>query len=137
MALVLQDPTAAEEVSRLAYVRLRAHWRSPAVRDRPQLWVRRIAVDLARRRRLPLRTPRGGPTPDVGSPWTGEVMEALALLPLSQRAVAVLHHHEGLALEDVATVLGCSTGAVQQHLDNLDRRLGTLLDKGARADVGR
>lgn len=44
------------------------------------------------------------------------VQRALEVLSPSQRKVFVLRHYEGLALADIAPVLGCTVGSVKVHL---------------------
>ena len=43
------------------------------------------------------------------------VRQALARLPRQQRAVLVLRYYEDLPEADVASLLGCSVGAVKTH----------------------
>jgi RNA polymerase sigma-70 factor (ECF subfamily) len=56
-----------------------------------------------------------------------QLAEALAQLPETQREAVVLRHFQGLALEDIAAQLGCTTAAVtgllQRGLKNLRRSL--------------
>ncbi len=51
------------------------------------------------------------------------IQRALQELSGAQRAVFVMRHYEGLALADIAGVLGCSTGSVKVHLFRALRRL--------------
>ena len=44
------------------------------------------------------------------------VQAALSVLSPAQRTVFVLRHYEGLALADIAPVLGCTVGSVKVHL---------------------
>jgi RNA polymerase sigma-70 factor, ECF subfamily len=44
------------------------------------------------------------------------VQAALHVLSPSQRTVFVLRHYEGMALADIAPVLGCTVGSVKVHL---------------------
>lgn len=55
------------------------------------------------------------------------VTDALAALPLPQRAAVVLHHFEGLSYAEVAAVTGSTVPAVRSHLFRARRRLGTTL----------
>jgi RNA polymerase sigma-70 factor (ECF subfamily) len=41
---------------------------------------------------------------------------AIQALPMQQRAVFVLHHLNGLTLEEVAETLRCRVGTVKSHL---------------------
>jgi RNA polymerase sigma-70 factor, ECF subfamily len=64
----------------------------------------------------------------------GQVRGAIDKLPAEQRMVVVLRYTEGLGYEEIAAVLGCSTGTVASRLNRahktLERRLSPL--KGAR-----
>jgi RNA polymerase sigma-70 factor, ECF subfamily len=57
------------------------------------------------------------------------VTDALAALPLSQRAVVVLHHFEGLSYAEVAEVTRSSVPAVRSHLFRARRTLGRKLEE--------
>ena len=56
--------------------------------------------------------------------------KALDVLSPSQRKVFVLRHYEGLALADIAPILGCTVGSVKVHLfralKKLQHELGDL-----------
>lgn len=51
------------------------------------------------------------------------VQAALTKLSPSQRTAFVLRHYEGMALADIAPVLGCSVGSVKVHLFRALRKL--------------
>lgn len=51
------------------------------------------------------------------------VQAALDVLSPSQRTVFVLRHYEGLALADIAPVLGCTVGSVKVHLFRAMKKL--------------
>jgi RNA polymerase sigma-70 factor, ECF subfamily len=57
------------------------------------------------------------------------VTDALAALPLAQRAVVVLHHFEGLSYAEVADVTRSSVPAVRSHLFRARRTLGKRLEE--------
>ena len=57
------------------------------------------------------------------------VTDALAALPLPQRAVVVLHHFEGLSYAEVAEVTRSSVPAVRSHLFRARRTLGKKLEE--------
>ncbi len=52
---------------------------------------------------------------------------ALEVLSPSQRKVFVLRHYEGMALAEIAPVLGCTVGSVKVHLFRALRKLQTEL----------
>ena len=50
-------------------------------------------------------------------------------LPADQRIVVVLRYTEGLAYEEIATVLGCSMGTVASRLNRAHKALGRRLSQ--------
>lgn len=78
------------------------------------------------------RTPDESPTRNtVTAVAAGEiddrVQEALSLLSESQRAVFVMRHYDGMQLNEIADVLGCSAGSVKVHLFRALRKLRDAL----------
>jgi RNA polymerase sigma-70 factor (ECF subfamily) len=57
----------------------------------------------------------------------GRVQGAVEKLPAEQRIVVVLRYTEGLAYEEIATVLGCSVGTVASRLNRAHTALGRRL----------
>jgi RNA polymerase sigma-70 factor (sigma-E family) len=120
---VTGDLAEAENVLQEAYARAFVRWSRVRGYDRPEAWVRRVALNLAamadrslrRRARALLRL---GPLPVVPelSPELLDLRDALAALPLSQRQVIVLHHLVGLPVEEVARELRLATGTVKSRL---------------------
>ena len=55
------------------------------------------------------------------------VREAMTKLSESQRTAFVLRHYEGLTMNEIAPVLGCSVGSVKVHLFRALRRLRAQL----------
>ena len=53
--------------------------------------------------------------------------DAIGHLPEKQREAFVLHHLHGLALEEVADVMGCRTGTVKSHVFRATASLRTSL----------
>jgi RNA polymerase sigma-70 factor (sigma-E family) len=120
---VTGDLAEAENVLQEAYARAFVRWSGVRGYDRPEAWVRRVAINLAamadrslrRRARALLRL---GPPPVVPelSPELLDLRDALAALPLGQRQVIVLHHLVGLPVEEVARELRLATGTVKSRL---------------------
>jgi RNA polymerase sigma-70 factor (ECF subfamily) len=120
---VTGDLAEAENVLQEAYARAFVRWSRVRGYDRPEAWVRRVAINLAamadrslrRRARALLRL---GPPPVVPelSPELLDLRDALAALPLGQRQVIVLHHLVGLPVEEVARELRLATGTVKSRL---------------------
>jgi RNA polymerase sigma-70 factor, ECF subfamily len=74
--------------------------------------------------------PGAGPAAQAVRNLAGDaVTDALAALPLPQRAVVVLHHFEELSYAEVAEVTGSSVPAVRSHLFRARRALGKKLEE--------
>lgn len=139
---VVHDHEQAQEIAQDAFIDLHRQWRKVQAYDRPDLWVRRVALRKAQReagrtvRRLhaeqshaPLEAVSEPAMPDP------ELMAALLALPPMQRAVVALFYLEDRPMEDVAHVLGCSTSTGFVHLHRARRRLGELLAENVTQDV--
>jgi RNA polymerase sigma-70 factor, ECF subfamily len=103
--------------------------------DRPEAWVRRVALNLAamaarRLRRRAVALLQLGPPPAVPelSPDMLDLNDALRALPLRQRQVIVLHHLVGLPVEEVARELRLPAGTVKSRLARGRRALAHVLD---------
>ncbi|SFB27178.1 RNA polymerase sigma-70 factor, ECF subfamily [Nocardioides alpinus] len=121
---VVGDRARAEEITQDAFVELLRHWRTVVAYDRPDLWLRRVAIRKAQRERR--RGWRGrelealaAPPEVVGPPPTPapEVLEAVRRLAPGQRAVVVLFYLEDRPMTEIAEILGIreSTGWSQLH----------------------
>ena len=137
----------AEEVAQEALLRV---WIN-APRWRPlasfRTWFYRIVVNLClnRRRRapfLPIEAAADAADPRADAVERIErreeqraLAQAIAALPMRQRAVIALTYHEGLSNAESAAALGTSVSAVETLLVRAKRalreKLGTMLDVGA------
>ncbi len=127
----------AEEVAQDAFVRLLEHWGKVRDYADPEAWLRTVAVralvSRQRRRQVAVRglavlgrravatLPATEPAHDV------ELAEALAGLPVDQRAVLVLHHLHDLPVAEVAELLQIPTGTVKSRLSRARAALVPLL----------
>jgi len=132
---VTGDLAEAENLLQEAYARAYARWAQVHAYDRPEAWVRRVALNLAamaarRMRRRAAALLRLGPPPAVPelSPELLDLHKALRTLPLGQRQVIVLHHLGGLPVEEVARELGLPTGTVKSRLARGRRALAQVLE---------
>ena len=58
-----------------------------------------------------------------GGEIDARIQKALGVLSPAQKTVFVLRHYEGLALAEIAPVLGCTVGSVKVHLFRALRKL--------------
>lgn len=129
--LVLHDQDAAEDVAQDAFTQLHLHWAKISAYERPDAWVRRIAIRMAvravRRHRMldtllgRLEPPRQQQGPDL------DLADALRRLPPRQRAAVALHYYEDRPLTEVAHILNCSHATAKVHVFKARRRLAALL----------
>ncbi len=138
-----RDERAAEDIVQECFVRL-YRYASSVDSARPlQPWLYRVTVNLAHdwasgHRWQPLDDilewlgGRGEvfPSPDrevERREMVQVVREAIAELPLSHRAVIVLHYLEDLSLDEIAQVLDIPVGTVKSRLHYARQRLRVLL----------
>jgi len=131
----------AEEVAQDAYVKLLQQWKKVRDYDDPESWVRVVAVRLliSRRRRAKVATfglrrlaGRAQQHQTAQLELTAAavaVSAALRTLPVSQRAVVILHHVLDLPLEQVAQELKVPVGTVKSRLSRARAALAPLLDE--------
>lgn len=130
---LLRDRERAEDVTQEAFIRLYTHWHRVASYDRPDAWVRRVAVRLAvrtakrdRRRTWLERETATGQGQSTATPTT-DVFAIAATLPRQQQLAVVLHYVDDLPMADVAAAMGCAEPTARVHLHRARRRLGELL----------
>ncbi len=143
LTVVTADREWAEDAVQEAFGRLWNRWETHSGYDRPEAWVRRVAINIAisrwrRIRRLhPLgETDRGqtdrGQTDREGREDDGagraDMQAALRTLPVKQRHALLLHHVLGLPVSEVAQEMGAPEGTVKSWLSRgreaLQRALG-------------
>lgn len=129
--LMLRDHGRAEEISQDAFIQMLTYWDKISTYERPDAWVRRVAIRLAlrslRRDRL-WQLVRGGLLPtQPDRPSRFDVDGAIRQLPGSQRAAIVLFYYEDRPTAEIATMLGCSESTARVHLHHARKRLAQLL----------
>jgi RNA polymerase sigma factor (sigma-70 family) len=136
---IVHDAQRAEDIAQDAFTQLLVHWTKVSKDDRPDAWVRRVAIRAATRH---VRRERIRPTleRDVVLPQTlqaadVDVLKAVAKLPTMQRAAVVLFYFEDRPMEEIADVLGCSTSTGWVHLHRARKRLAELLGEELTVDV--
>ena len=127
VAAITGNRHEAEDVAQEAYARALARWSRLGGYDRPEIWVRkvalRIAIDSGRRLRRNLaasvrlaaqRRPTG-PEPADDLKYT-PLGVALLGLPLHERQVIVLHYVADLPVHVIARESGLPIGTVKTRL---------------------
>jgi len=129
--LITRNAQRAEDVAQDAFVQLYRHWRKVSRYERPEAWIRRVAIRLAvrdvkRAHGREVLEPRS-PTPlPVGSP-DFTVVNAVKQLPPMQRAAIALFYLEDRSVAEIAEALAISVSTCTVHLTRGRRRLADLL----------
>jgi DNA-directed RNA polymerase specialized sigma24 family protein len=136
--LVVHDRGRAEEITQDAFVQLLLRWPKVARYQRPDAWVRRIAIRMAvrglRRAALGRVLEREMEAPMVPAPVDVDLLAAVRRLPPAQRAAVVLFYFEDRPVAEIAPILGCTESTARAHLFKARRRLAELLGEAV-ADV--
>jgi DNA-directed RNA polymerase specialized sigma24 family protein len=136
--LIVHDRGRAEEIAQDAFVKLLQRWATVSSYERPDAWVRRVAIRMAvRQARRELRRPsieRGvgagvERVPDV------DVAAAVGALAPMQRAAVVLYYWEDRPVAEIAELLGVSESTVKQHLHRGRARVASVLHEEVSEDV--
>jgi len=148
--LLTGDHAGAEDLAQSALVRAHRRWRSIRRQDRPEVYVRRVMVNLHRswwrrhrgRERLVAQVPETAagshPGDDTGQQGRELALAgALADLPPRMRATLVLRFYEDLTEQQAADVLGCSVGTVKTQTSRGLARLRRALDPATTTDPAR
>jgi RNA polymerase sigma-70 factor (sigma-E family) len=135
--LLTGDWHAAEDLVQASLVKLYRAWPRLETDADPDAYLRRIVVNTHRswrrarwRREKPVAAlPDGARAEGMADTHaTGMLLrQALARLPVQQRAVLVLRYFEDLPEAEIASLLGCSPGSVKTHAHRGLRTLRELL----------
>ncbi|WP_199904928.1 RNA polymerase sigma factor [Nocardioides sediminis] len=125
----------AEDAVQEAFVRALLHRERLAHADRPEAWLRTVALNQLRNhwrhtkvaRRLLVQVPGPRAGLDLG-PDHVALVAALQQLDATSREVVVLHHLAGLSVSEVGHQLGMPEGTVKSRLSRSRARLAGLLD---------
>jgi RNA polymerase sigma-70 factor, ECF subfamily len=138
--LALRGPrVTAEELVQDAFVRAYGRWDEVGAMARPDLWVQRVALNLAssQLRRLAaegralLRSGEGrDERADTAEFEAAEGFWRLVRrLPPRQARVVALHYAADRSVAEIAEVLGVAEGTVKAHLHKARTRLTELLEE--------
>ncbi|MEG3632904.1 SigE family RNA polymerase sigma factor [Micromonospora palythoicola] len=137
----LGDRAEAQDLTQEAFCRTLERWDRISAYDDPSAFVRRVAWNLATSRLRRVRTAVRhlarqreehvpGPSPDRVM-----LLEALTILPATQRRAIVLHHLAQLTVAEIADQLGVPEGTVKSWLSRARTALARHLTE--RQEAGR
>lgn len=132
----------AEDLVQEAYADAHRRWATVGAYDDPAAWVRRAVVNrsASRWRRLGREvralTRLGSRRVDDGAvdPIDADLWRQVAGLPVRQAQAIALFYVDDLSVDQIAEVLGCSTGTVKTHLSRARATLHETLPKEADDD---
>jgi RNA polymerase sigma factor (sigma-70 family) len=138
--MVLFDRVRAEDLTQDAFEQLWRNWETLAGYERPDAWVRRVAVRLAmraaRRERLRPSLERVARRPVMDQTFPDpDLADALRGLAPMQRAAVVLYYLEDRPVAEIAHLLRVSDSTVKQHLHRARKRLAEILKEEVTEDV--
>jgi RNA polymerase sigma-70 factor (ECF subfamily) len=128
---IMRNPSDAEDVTQTTFLNA---WRAYSAGEEPRAplnWFITIAHNVCRLRfRTNSRRPKEvefepalAEAPIDDGPTADDVLDALAELPLNQRAALVMRELEGRSYGEIATVLGVSRSAVETLIFRARRSL--------------
>ena len=137
--LILHDRGRSEDVTQEAFIQLLTHWRKVSRYERPEAWVRRVAIRQAvrmmKRDRMRAELERADvPAPHADLPDV-DLARAVQRLPAMQRAAVVLFYFEDRPVAEIVEILGISDGSVKVHLHRARQRLVVLLGEEVGEDA--
>jgi RNA polymerase sigma-70 factor (ECF subfamily) len=129
--LIVRDREQARDLAQEAFVQLFSRWPRISHYERPDAWVRRVAIRMAvravRRDRLRRRLENEFDAAAPSEPLDLDVLRAVAKLPAAQRAAIVLFYFDDRPVAEVADILACSEITAKVHLHRARKRLAELL----------
>lgn len=132
--LVTHDREAARDVTQEAFIQLLRHWRKVSRYERPDAWVRRVAIRIAVRQSRKLSRQRSAEVEPIAPPHVQmdpDVVREVRALPAMQRAAVVLFYFEDRPVSEIAEILDCSPSTAKVHLHRarktLAERLGEVM----------
>ena len=130
--LIVHDRQRAEDIAQDAFTQLYVHWQKVSHYERPDAWVRRVAVRAAvrsvQRERMRARLEHRAQPQLESDPVHPDVdlMRAIEGLPPKQRAAVTLFYLEDRPTSEVADILNCSESTAKGHLFKARRHLAAI-----------
>lgn len=131
--LIVGDWEHARDIVQDAFLQLFRRWWRVSKYERPDAWVRQVAIRMAVRatkREVVRRQLEQSIRPSSSQAALDlDVLRAVATLPGSQRAAVVLFYFEDRPAAEVADILACSEATARVHLHRARKRLADILGK--------
>lgn len=135
VALSTGDVGLAEDATQEAMERAFVRWNRVSKLERPDLWVIRVAANIAidawrrRKREVRLSDPRAGgeAVDEIRVLWLRWDMERLRP---EDRLLLILRHRDGLSIDEIGAALSRSPHTITSYLKRARRRLRSLLSEG-------
>jgi RNA polymerase sigma factor (sigma-70 family) len=131
--LIVHDWEGAQDLAQEAFIECFSRWNHVSRFERPEAWVRRVAirraVRLVRRERLRPLLEGQLRSFSLSGPIDIDVVRAIRELPAAQRAAVVLFYLEDRSVREVADILNCSPVTAKVHLHRARKRLAELLEE--------
>ena len=139
-ALLTASRSLVRHISQEAFARLHQRWGRISRYERPDAWVRRVAINLAmshakregRRRERETRAERLSGRAPTDTTTDDEVMSAIRTLPARDQALVVLFYFEDRPVDEAADILQITPGAAKVALHRARARLATVLHEEVR-----
>ena len=136
LSLYCGDLGLAEDCVQEAFARLCLNWRRVSTYDDPAIWVRRVALNLAkdqrrllvRRARLVVKLSDRQEPPPASTEVDPRLWNAVRDLPSRQRTAVALFYVGDLRVTEVAATMKISEGTVKRHLDRARETLRNKLE---------
>ena len=135
--LLVGNAAEADDLVQATLVRVITSWERIQRRDAPEVFARRVMINLAAsrwRRMTSLSAIMRRLSPITDEPDLADaaverdaMWRSIQSLPVRMRAVVVLRYYEDLSEIEIAAVLGCSTGTVKSQCSKALHRLRALL----------
>jgi RNA polymerase sigma-70 factor, ECF subfamily len=144
ITVLCSDRGVAEDLAQDTFLRAYRNRAALVEMDRPDLWLRRVALNLVRSRfrRLvvearPLaRTAARARVEEDrwSSPEVEKFWEVLRALPPRERAAAALFYVDDLSVAEVARLVGRAEGTVKAQLSSARRRIRSAMARAEEVD---